>query len=427
MKSYRYPLLSETLYRSTLSNGLQVLVVPRRGFSRKMAYFVTDFGSIHQDFRLDGRCIHAPAGVAHFLEHKMFDLPQGRDVSAELAALGASVNAFTSYDMTAYYFSCTDNFDQALSLLLEFVSTPYFTRESVEKEMGIIDQEIGMNQDTPDSQVFDHLALAMYAHHPVRIPILGSSESIRQITPELLYDCHRAFYTPGNMLLCVVGDVEPESVAATAEKILGPDRKAVGEKLPLPQEDMHPVQAETVCQMEVSMPTFELGFKCEPAGRGAEAVKQEVVGDLAAEALFGESSPLYLKLYESGLIDSSFGGGFETVEGMAMLLCSGDSDDPWSVREEILAQADRLSRQGIDPAAFERMKRSSLGRRIRDLDSFDSTCFRLCAYHLTGFDYFDFPAVYRSVTIQDIQEFLRRMVSVERCSLSVVNPIKETN
>ena len=184
MRKYEYPEVGETLYRETLPNGLQVLVLPRPGFTKKLAYFVTDFGSIHTDFTLDGREIHAPAGIAHFLEHKMFDLP-GRDVSAELAALGANTNAFTSYDMTAYYISCTENFEPALRLLIEFVSTPYFTEESVQKEMGIIDQEIGMNEDTADSRLFETLMEDLYREHPVRVPILGTSDTIRQITPEL--------------------------------------------------------------------------------------------------------------------------------------------------------------------------------------------------------------------------------------------------
>ena len=184
-----YEGLNETLYTCRMANGLTVQVVPRPGFSRKLAYFVTDFGSIHTDFLLEGKKIEAPAGIAHFLEHKMFELPD-RDVSAEFAALGANVNAFTSYDMTAYYFSCTENFLPSLRLLLEFVSTPYFTEESVSREIGIIDQEIGMNADSPE-RVFENLMQAMYRSHPIRVPILGSRESIRQITPELLNGAQR--------------------------------------------------------------------------------------------------------------------------------------------------------------------------------------------------------------------------------------------
>ena len=261
-KTY-YPELDETLYSQVLENGLTVAVVPRKGFTRKMAYFVTDYGSIHTDFVLEGKTHKAPAGVAHYLEHKMFDLPGDRDVSGEFAALGAMTNAFTSYDMTAYYFSTTENFRDCLRLLLEFVSTPYFTEESVEKERGIIDQEIGMNLDSPDSRIFDNLMESMFCQHPIRVPILGSTESIREITPEVLYNCHRAFYTPDNMLLCVIGDVDPEEVAAIAREILGTEHKAAGRKVNNWTEPMTCVSQEITASMEVAMPMFNLAFKCE--------------------------------------------------------------------------------------------------------------------------------------------------------------------
>ena len=425
MTRIEYPELDETLYQQTLANGLTVCVVPRKGFTKRLAYFVTDYGSIHTQYSLDGKNHQAPAGVAHYLEHKMFDLPGNRDVSAEFAALGASTNAFTSYDMTAYYFSCTENFDECLRLLLEFVSTPYFTEESVEKERGIIDQEIGMNEDAPDSVVFENLVQAMYARHPIRVPILGTGETIRQITPEVLYRCHRAFYAPGNMLLCVVGDVEPEAVARIAEQQLGREALPVGKKQKDWAEPMTCPRPEITAKMEVAMPMFNLAFKCEPLGTGDGAIREEMVADLAAEALFGESSELYLKLYEEGLIDSSFGGGFETIDGCAMLLCSGDSEDARAIREAILAQAEKLTREGLPEEDYLRMKRSALGRRIRGLDSFDATCFRICAYHFSDFDYFRFPEVYRQITAEEIIAFLARVVKRERCCLSIMEPVCE--
>ena len=423
MKKVYYPELDETLYTTVLENGLTVLVVPRSGFTKKLAYFVTDYGSIHTDFVLEGKVWNTPAGVAHYLEHKMFDLPGKRDVSAEFAEMGAMTNAFTSYDMTAYYFSCTENFEKGLELLLEFVSTPYFTEESVEKERGIIDQEIGMNLDAPDSVIFDNLMKALFHRHPIRVPILGTSETIREITPEILHACHRAFYTPGNMLLCVVGDVEPETVTAIARGILGTERKEVGIKIRDWQEEMTCPAAETKAAMEVAMPMFDLAFKCESVGRGDAAIRTEMVADLAAEALFGESSELYLRLYEQGLIDSSFGGGFETIDGCAMLLCSGDSENPQAVRQAILEQAEKIGREGIPERNFLRMKRSALGRRIRGLDSFDATCFRICAYHFSDFDYFRFPEIYRSIEANEIRGFLNRVVGEERASLSVIEPV----
>ena len=425
MTRIEYPELDETLYQQTLANGLTVCVVPRKGFTKRLAYFVTDYGSVHTQYSLDGKDYQSPAGVAHYLEHKMFDLPGNRDVSAEFAALGASTNAFTSYDMTAYYFSCTENFDECLRLLLEFVSTPYFTEESVEKERGIIDQEIGMNEDAPDSVVFENLVRAMYARHPIRVPILGTRETIRQITPEVLYSCHRAFYAPGNMLLCVVGDVDPEAVARIAEQQLGREALPVGKKQKDWAEPMTCPRPEITAKMEVAMPMFNLAFKCEPLGTGDGAIREEMVADLAAEALFGESSELYLKLYEEGLIDSSFGGGFETIDGCAMLLCSGDSDDARAVREAILSQAEKLTREGLPEGDYLRMKRSALGRRIRGLDSFDATCFRICAYHFSDFDYFRFPEIYRQITAEEIIAFLARVVKRERCCLSIMEPVCE--
>ena len=425
MTPYEYPELDETLYRQKLPNGLTVCVVPRKGFTRSLAYFVTDYGSVHTDYRFAGKDYRSPAGVAHYLEHKMFDLPGGRDVSAEFAALGAHSNAFTSYDMTAYYFSCTEHFEENLKLLLEFVSTPYFTQESVDKERGIIDQEIGMNEDSPDSALFELLAAGMYRVHPVRVPILGTHETIREITPEILYLCHRAFYAPGNMTLCVLGDVDPEQVAALARQVLGDEKREVAEKLRDWQEDMTPAEPYVHANMEVAMPTFTMAFKCESPGTGEEAIRQEMVADLAAEALFGESSDLYLRLYEQGLIDGSFGGGFETVDGCALLTCGGDSRNAQAVVEAILARMEALRATGITEESFERMKRSAQGRRIKGLDSFDSTCFRLCSYCFSDFDYFRFPEVYSRIRKTDVEAFLNRAVTRQRLALCVIDPISK--
>ncbi len=426
MKQTFYEKLGETVLSHTLPNGLPVIVVPRKGFTKKQAYFVTDFGSIHTQFTLDGQHYTVPEGIAHYLEHKLFDMPDG-EVSERFAALGASVNAFTGYDMTAYYFTCTDHFDACLQLLLEFVSTPYFTDASVEKERGIIGQEIGMNEDNPENQNFEMLMQAMYRHHPVCQPILGTRQTIARITPELLYKTHEAFYRPDNMLLCVVGDVDALKICQLAEKVLPPKPTSkVTSQRHWPEEMCCP-ESYVNCHMEVAMPMFQLGFKGEPLGRGLEAVRQEFIGDLAAEALFGESSPLYLSLYEQGLIDSSFGGGLETIEGMLILTASGDSDHPDQVRDAIIEQAQKLCREGLAEADFLRMKRSAMGRRIKVLDSFDATCFRICAYHFSGCNYFDFPDVYQNIHAEDILEFLQRLVTQQRCSLAVILPKEDAN
>ena len=424
MEHRNYPALGEQVIWQTLENGLPVAIVPRPGFTKKLCYFVTDFGAVHTEFTLDGKPWSVPAGIAHYLEHKLFDLP-GRDVSGEFAALGPIPNAFTGYDVTAYYFSCTENFSQCLDLLLEFVSTPYFTEETVQKEQGIIGQEIDMNRDNPDTQIFEMLMENMYAQHPIRVPILGHRETIAKITPENLTACHNAFYRPDNMLLCIVGDVDPEEVRTIAEKRLGnPKLPAV---IPVRSWEESPACLKAYAEktMDVAMPMFHLGFKCDPWERGIEATRRELTAELAAEALFGESSALYQRLYEEGLIDTSFGGGFETIDGMALFTASGDSNDPQAVVDAILAKAAELAEKGLDEKDFLRMKRSALGRRIRSLDSFDATCYRICAYYFSGFDYFLFPSVYRDITAEDVCRFLDDFITKERMSLAVIYPNKE--
>ena len=419
-KTY-YPRLDETLYSSVLPNGLTVLVVPKPGFTRKIAYFMTNYGSVHTAFTLDGKHYTTPAGVAHYLEHKMFDLP-GRDVTAEFAALGASPNAFTSYGLTAYYFSCTENFTPALRLLLEFVSTPYFTEESVGKERGIIAQEILMYADSADSVVMEEMNAGLYRHHPIRVPIAGTVESIQQITPQILYDCHRAFYHPANMILCVVGDVDPEEVAAIARELLPQERRSVAVPDFGPEEPETAVTALSRREMDVSMTTFQLAFKCPKPPTGREMARRELVASLAAEMLFGQGSQLYQWLYEDGLIDSSFGGGEEFTAGTAMLTCGGDSQDPEEVRSCILNEAKFLAENGLDQAYFHRLKRGFLGGRFKNLTSFDGTCFRLCAYLMEGYDYFDFPTLFEEVTIEEVRQFIADNVRPEKCSLSIIDP-----
>jgi predicted Zn-dependent peptidase len=324
--------------------------------------------------------------------------------------------------MTAYYFSCTENFDACLRLLLEFVSTPYFTEQTVQKEQGIIGQEIDMNRDNPDTQIFEMLMENMYEKHPIKVPILGHRETIAQITPETLAACHKAFYRPDNMLLCVVGDVDAETVTAIAQEVLGDPVQPPVTRVRSWEEAMTCPKAYAEKAMDVAMPTFHLGFKCEAFQPGEEAVRREITAELAAEALFGESSALYQKLYEEALIDTSFGGGFETIDGMALFTASGDSNDPQAVTEAILEKAAELANTGIDEKDFLRMKRSALGRRIRSLDSFEATCFRLCAYHFSHFDYFRFPEIYAAITPADVQAFLAHAITRSNMSLAVLYP-----
>lgn len=418
-----YPQLGERVYEQTLPNGLLIRVVPKDGFAKTHAFMAVNYGSIDTQFSLNGVQYRTPDGVAHYLEHKMFDMPNGNAMQM-FSAFGGSPNAFTSYDMTAYYVECTDYVKENLRILLEYVTTPWFTADSVEKERGIIAQEIRMYEDSADSCVFENLFSAAFASHPIRNSIAGTVESIGEITEQTLYDCYHAFYTPSNMMLCVVGDVDPNMVFDLAEEIV-PAGHAVPERDYGVPEIMRPLHKRVEKHMEVSMPAFALGFKTEAAAPGPDSMRQEIVGDLAAEILVGESSSLYSRLYEENLIDSGFSAGFEGLKGASILTASGDSRDPEAVVAAILDEADRLRRDGLDQELFLRLKRSALGRRIRSLDSFSSICYRMCAYQFEGVDCFTFPDHFQVVDSAQVAEFLDRTIREERCAMSVIFPNDE--
>ena len=419
-----YERLDQTVYSETLENGLRLLVIPKAGFSRQYAFFATNYGSIDTCFSVDGQSFRSPDGVAHYLEHKMFDTEDGHALQ-DLSAAGASPNAFTSYQLTAYYFESTDRFEENLRALLSFVSVPYFTQETVDKERGIIAQEIKMYEDSPGSRLGENLFRAMYRNHPLKVNIAGSVESIGEITPEILYRCHGAFYTPENMVLCVAADVDPELVKRCALEIL-PGRS--GSKVARdygPPEPVAPAMGEITEAMEVSMPMFALGFKCPPLAPGQERLRLELLGDMAAEILCGESSPLYRRLYEKGLIDSGFGVACEIIRGMSAISFSGDSDDPHAVAEAILSEAERVVREGVDEGLFQRIRRAAMGHRVRGLDSFDGMCYRLTLSCFDEYDYFLFPEHYETMTPEDVRRFIEKHITRETAALSVIDPVRK--
>ena len=428
MKKTEFPRIGSTLYTDILPNGLRIKVIPKPGFSKMYAFFATDYGSIDTKFVLDGKPYISPEGVAHYLEHKMFDMKDGNALQA-LSATGASPNAFTSYNMTAYYFQCTDGFEENLRILLSFVSEGYFTEESVEKERGIIAQEIKMYEDNPGSRLDENLFAAMYQNHPIRKNIAGTVESIQEITAQTLYDCHRAFYDPSNMVLCVCGDIDPERVKEIALEILPKEPGGASDRDYGEEEPMLPTQNYISQAMEVSMPMFCIGVKCPEIPKGADRFRLEALGDLAIEVLCGESSPLYLKLYEEGLIDSGFSVGYGSIKGLAAFNMSGDSDYPEQVRDAILEEAKRIAKEGVDENLFRRLKRSALGRRIRGLDSFDGMCYRMAIADFDGYDYFAFQEVYDSLTAEDARKMIEEYILPEQTVLSVIYPkdIKEEN
>lgn len=424
MRESFYERIGESCQREKLANGLSVCVVPKPGYRRKYAFFAARYGGMDVRFRLDGQWRDTPAGIAHYLEHKMFDTKDGSAMQ-DLAKNGAEPNAFTASAMTGYYFDCTEHFEENLKILLRFVSTPYFTQESVEKERGIIGQEIGMIQDNPDWKVFTNLMAALYQHHPIRLSVAGSVESIAEITPETLYACHKAFYDPANMVLCVAGPVEAEKICDIAREILP---KEAG---PIAGRDYGPQEPEQVAQpliqeaMEVSIPIFQLGYKGDAPQRGEAGARQELLGELACEALLGNSTPLYARLYREGLINRNFSYGYEAVPGAAFLAAGGESKDPEAVRQAVQQEAERIVREGVDPDLWRRIKKGSYGGKVRSLNSFENLCVGQAQSFFAGSDLLDFPRLFDTVEKADVENLIARWVTPGRTALSVVRPGEE--
>ena len=420
MKQKFYERIGESVYSERLPNGLEIRVVPKPGYVKKYAFFATRYGGMDTRFRLNGRWLDTPAGIAHYLEHKMFDTKEGNALQ-KLAKNGAEPNAFTSNAMTGYYFDSTDHFEENLEILLSFVSIPYFTEESVAKEQGIIGQEIRMIEDNPDWQLYMGMLRGLYSTSSARTAIAGTVESISHITAETLYDCHKAFYTPSNMILTVVGDVDPVRVVDLARHVLP---REGGPAIPRDHgtEPAEVAQRETRMEMEVSCPQFLAGFKCAPAAEGEDYLRLAAIGDMACDILLGDSSPLYLRLYDQGLINTSFGGAFEMMPGVAYLYAGGDSKDARTVAEEIRKEAVRLVMEGIDEGFYQRVRRSAFGENLRGLNSFENIAVSLMEGYFHGYDPLRFPQVFDTITKDDITAFLRDNITGDRMVLSEIVP-----
>lgn len=421
MNKKTFEMLGETLYTQVLENGLTVYVVEKPDFGKSFAFFATRYGGMDTNFQLEGQWLDTPAGIAHFLEHKMFDTQDGNALQ-DLAANGANPNAFTSNSITGYYFESTEKFEENLKILLSFVSVPYFTKESVDKEQGIIGQEIRMIEDDPEWRVYMALVESLYRNHPIRTSVAGTVESIGNITHETLYACHKAFYNPANMVLTVVGNVDREQICAIALDIL--PQQGQGD-IPRNYGDHEPEAAHQPGQtlkMEVSSPLFQLGFKATPKPDGQERYRQSLIGSLACQALMGPSSPLYAKLYASSLINKSFSASYEDEPAAAFLMAGGESRDPKAVQRAVAAEVVRIQEEGIDKALFDRLKKAAYGSKVRSLNSFENICIELAQGHFDGEDFFSFPQEYEAITKADVDAFIRQTMTPDRCALAVVEP-----
>ena len=416
-----YPRIGEEVIWETLDNGLPVCIVPKQGFSRKYALFATRYGGMDMRFELKGQWLDTPAGIAHYLEHKMFDTKDGNALQV-LSQNGAEPNAFTSNAMTGYYFDCTEHFEENLRILLSFVSVPYFTYESVEKERGIIGQEIRMVEDSPDWQVYERLLACLYRSSPARVPIAGTVESIAQITPETLYTCHRAFYAPSNMVLCAVCQDTPERVAAIAAEILPPDLSPVPAADHGAPEDMTPAQARMRVELAVSAPQMLLGAKFRPAEKGEARLRQTLTAELALQAAFGEATAFYNDLYRAGLLGDDFGCSADYCGPIAMAVLGGESKDPDAVCARVSETVAQIARDGFDGPAFERARRAVYGGWLRGLDRFDDVCIAMAEGLFGGYEHMDAFPLLGEITAAECAKWLTETLAPERLALSVVAP-----
>jgi len=421
MQRKDYSLIGETVYTEKLANGLTILTVPKHGFNKYFAYFAVNYGAIDRRFKLMGHIEDTPPGVAHFLEHKMFDTAEG-DAMTMLSANGASSNAYTSPDITAYHFDCVDKFYQNLEILLGFVSTPYFMPESIEREKGIITQEILMSDDDPDYCLYYGLMKSLFKSSPLRDSVAGTIDSISEITVGTLETCHKTFYNPSNMVLCVAGNIDPSEVAAAAQSILPPTPVDVPVRDYGPQEDLQPVKKLTTKEMDVSLPLFLAGCKIPPVDNGPGALLFELVGAIVMEILAGHSSPLYFKLYDEGLVSSDFSASIDDTAGAAYMLFGGETRDPDRVFNEVIKEIRKVAESGCDPKLFERIKKAAIGSHIRMLNSFDAICSSLSGGYFRGYNAFEAPMMVSKITDSDVSSFAREYLIPGNMAISVINP-----
>mgnify|MGYP004660881963 FL=1 len=403
-----------------LPSGLTVLVRPMPGYSSTHVIFATKFGSIDRDFRLGQREVHLPAGVAHFLEHKMFEDQDG-DAFAKYAKTGANANAFTSFDRTCYLFTATQQLDESLDVLLGMVTHPYFTTQTIAKEQGIIGQEIKMYDDSPDWRLITGLFECLYHNHPIRSDIAGTVDSIAGITPEMLYDSCKAFYAPGNMVLAAAGDTTMEQILAACQRhgLMEPWAPEQVQRL-CPPEPMTLAATEKTLTMPVSKPCFGVGFKEEPLAPGD--LRTEALYDLILSCITGGMSPLYRRLYDQGLVNPGFGGEVLRVDGCCCILFTGESDDPDTVRQLLLEEIRRVRTQGVDREIFTLCKNEKYGQLIENLENVEDSASQMADFALSGQTVAQQIAMLAGLTAEDADAALQHLLQEHRMATVYIQP-----
>lgn len=420
----KHELLGESYERYQHPSGLTVLLYPMPQYSSAFALFGTKMGSVDTVFKTEGQedYTEVPEGIAHFLEHKLFESEEG-DAFSLFAKTGASANAYTSFDRTCYLFSTTSKFSQSLSDLLKFVQSPYFTQETVQKEQGIIGQEIKMYQDNPEWRVFFNLLTALYQHHPVRLDIAGTVESIAKIDADLLYQCYHTFYNLNNMVLAIAGNFDPAEALAVLEQQIKPSQP-IGVEQKIPDEPMELAQKTITQQLSVSMPLFQIGFKQRPK-TGRDLLQTQLTAELLLSVVAGEGSALYRELYEQGLINQTFDTEILSGRGFFVSIFGGESRQPEAVYDRICAEIKRLQQAGIDAAHFDAVKKALYGKTISAFNRVDTVANALVSSYFAGFDLFDHLTMLKEITCAEANRLLRESFDLDLVALSVVTPLTQ--
>lgn len=416
-------MLDEYLYKHVHKSGLTVYCVPKKGHTKSYAAFATKYGSLINEFKVEGdnEITKIPDGVAHFLEHKLFEQPDGTDAFVKYSKTGANANAYTGFNNTVYLYSCTDLFYENLEILLEFVSNPYFTEQNIAKEQGIIGQEIRMYDDDPNWRVYFNMLDAMYVNFPIKRDIAGTVESIAHINKDILYKCYNTFYNPQNMILFVCGDVVMDEVLKLCDKYV--IHKEIGDvKCYFPNEPQEVFKHETVQKLSVSKPLFAIGFKDNDIGfDGEELLKKEMVTSILLEMILGEGSQLYNKLYDEGLINDSFGTEYEGEPNYGFSCILGESENPRMVLSEILNSFKSLK---LSEKEFERAKRVEYGSFLRLWNSVEGISNTMVSDLFKNINIFDFPRIFSSISFDDVTKRFENHFKTDNYVISIIEPIE---
>ncbi len=420
--------LRRSVFRARLPIGLEVIVAPTPGFQKTFAVIGVRYGSVQNEFEdpETGRRVRVPDGVAHFLEHKLFEGADGRDVSERFAETGAATNAFTWYNQTAYLFSATEAFERNLGILLDFVQSPRFTPERVEVEKGIIGQEIRMYEDNPGARGFRNLVEALYRVHPVRLEITGTVETISAITADVLRLCHRAFYHPANMVLVAAGDLDPAAVLGIVERDLsGRAYRAAPRVRTFPTDEPEGIPARHVeAAFSIARPRLLLGVRDRPPGRGGpELVRRDLAAACGLACALGRSSEAYDRWYREGLVDDSFGFSYSSTADFALTVVAGDTDEPERLRDEILAVGARVAREGVPEEDVERSRRAFLGRYLRAWNSPEALAHAVLGNALLDTDAMTVPDMVLSLRADEVAARAAAALDADRHAVSILRPL----